>query len=95
MYDPRVPASLVQQDVLGAGKTEPRLTVATSAMEAVQGAHAVAILTEWDAFKTLDYVRIFESMAKPAYIFDGRNILDLNKLRSIGFRACGIGKPSA
>ena len=95
VYDPRVPASLVQQDVLGAGKTEPRLTVATSAMEAVQGAHAVAILTEWDAFKTLDYVRIFESMAKPAYIFDGRNILDLNKLRSIGFRACGIGKPSA
>src|SRR5574344_2570563 len=95
VYDPRVPASLVQQEVLGAGKTEPRLTVAASPMEAIQGAHAVAILTEWDEFKTLDYARIFESMAKPAYIFDGRNILDLKELRSIGFRACGIGKPSA
>merc|ERR1719271_2053709 len=45
------------------------------------GAHAIAILTEWDAFKTLDFERIFESMQKPAFIFDGRNIMDIPKLQ--------------
>ncbi len=93
VYDPRVPASLVRQEVLGAGQTEPRLVIATSAMEAIAGAHAIAVVTEWDEFKTLDYAQVFASMAKPAFLFDGRNILDLPKLRALGFRACGIGKP--
>jgi UDPglucose 6-dehydrogenase len=66
--------------------------VAKSADEAVAGANAIAILTEWDEFKKLDYAKIFKMMAKPALIFDGRNILDLEQLRAIGFRAHGIGK---
>ncbi len=94
VYDPRVPASAVEADVLGAGKHDPRLTVAKTAYEAAAGAHVVAIVTEWDEFRTLDYARIFESMAKPALFFDGRNIVDLAALRRIGFRAYGIGKPS-
>jgi len=49
-------------------------------------------VTEWDEFKTLDYAKIFEGMQKPAFLFDGRNIVDLAKLRAIGFRASGIGK---
>jgi UDPglucose 6-dehydrogenase len=71
---------------------DSRLTVATSAYEAAEGAHAVAVLTEWDEFRHLDYARIFAAMNKPAFIFDGRNILDLAKLRELGFRAHGIGK---
>jgi UDPglucose 6-dehydrogenase len=92
VYDPKVPAGEIRRDVLGAGVDNPLLTVATSAYKAAQGAHAIAIATEWDEFKSLDFARIYESMSKPAFIFDGRNILDLQKLRRIGFRASGIGK---
>ena len=65
----------------------------TSADTAAAGAHAIAILTEWDEFKTLDYERIYETMTKPAFIFDGRNVLDHAKLRDIGFIVYAIGKP--
>ncbi len=92
VYDPKVPADEIVRDVLGAGQSNPRLTIAKSAAEAAQGAHALAIVTEWDEFKTLDYAKIYEGMMKPAFLFDGRNITDLASLREIGFRASGIGK---
>jgi UDPglucose 6-dehydrogenase len=92
VYDPKVPADEIRTDVLGRGKTDDRLTVAKSAYEAAEGAHALAIVTEWDEFKQLDYKKIFGAMQQPAFIFDGRNILDLAKLKEIGFRASGIGK---
>jgi UDPglucose 6-dehydrogenase len=92
VYDPKVPADEIRRDVLGKDGENPLLTVATSAYQAAQGAHALAIATEWDEFKALDFRKIYRSMSKPAFIFDGRNILDLAKLRKIGFRASGIGK---
>jgi len=93
VYDPKVPAAEIQIDVLGKGATsDPRLAVASSAYEAARGAHALIVATEWDEFKTLDFRKIFEDMQQPAFIFDGRNILDLPKLREIGFRASGIGR---
>ena len=64
-----------------------------SAYEACVGASAIAVITEWDEFKTLDYKKIYNSMQKPAFIFDGRNILDVAKLREIGFIVYAIGKP--
>lgn len=93
VYDPKVPADEIRRDILGAGKEDPRLTIVTDPYEAAVSAHAVAIVTEWDEFKKLDYKKIFASMTKPAAIFDGRNILDLEKLKELGFRAFGIGKP--
>jgi len=92
VYDPQVPAEEIKSALFGTGPENPRLTVAKSAAEAADGAHAVAILTEWDEFKHLDYKTIFQRMVKPAFIFDGRNILDLTALREIGFHARGIGK---
>jgi UDPglucose 6-dehydrogenase len=92
VYDPKVPADEIVADVVGKGRDEPRLTVAKSAYEAAAGAHAIAILTEWDEFRSLDYARILASMQQPAFIFDGRNITDLSRLRALGFRASGIGK---
>ncbi len=62
-------------------------------VKAVQGAHAIAIMTEWDDFARLDYEAIYRSMVKPAFIFDGRNILDHEKLYQIGFNMYMIGKP--
>ncbi|MFM1852528.1 MAG: hypothetical protein RIS54_2212 [Verrucomicrobiota bacterium] len=92
VYDPKVPADEVQRDVGATGTDAERLTVADTAYAACEGAHAIAVLTEWDEFKTLDFQRIYDGMAKPAFVFDGRNILDLEALRAIGFRASGIGK---
>lgn len=93
VYDPKVSATQINNDVLGAGQpASPRLTTAADAYAACEGAHAVVVLTEWDEFKTLDFERIYAGMNKPAFLFDGRNILDLAKLTAIGFRASGIGK---
>ena len=92
VYDPKVPANEIRDDVLGRGKSDARLTVVDDPYDAANGAHAVAIVTEWDEFKHLDYARIYASMAKPAAIFDGRNILDLASMKAIGFRAYGVGK---
>ena len=92
VYDPKVPAAEIIADVLGKGQSNPRLTVAPSAYAAAEGAHAIAIVTEWDEFKTLDYAKVFTGMQKPAFLFDGRNIVDLAGLRALGFRAHGIGR---
>jgi len=92
VYDPKVPAAEIVSDTLGKGTANPRLSVAQTAYEACVGAHAVAIVTEWDEFKKLDFEKIYAGMMKPAFLFDGRNIVDLAKLRAIGFRAFGIGK---
>lgn len=94
VYDPKVPADEILADTLGKGHTNSRLTVAQDAYAACAGAHAIAIVTEWDEFKKLDYARIYAGMPKPAFLFDGRNILDLAALRKIGFKASGIGKPA-
>jgi len=61
--------------------------------EAVKGCHAIAILTEWSMYADLDYRTIFNSMEKPAFIFDGRNIVDHQRLYEIGFNVYPIGKP--
>ena len=61
--------------------------------KSVEKSHCLAVMTEWDHFKTLDYERIYDSMEKPAFVFDGRNILDHAKLRKIGFEVYAIGKP--
>jgi UDPglucose 6-dehydrogenase len=61
--------------------------------EASNGCDAIAVMTEWDIYPQLDFEKIFHSMVKPAFIFDGRNILDHNKLFEIGFNIFPIGKP--
>src|SRR5690606_23469710 len=73
VYDPKVPAEEIIADVCGRGVSpNPRLSVAKTAYEACAGAHAIAIVTEWDEFKTLDYEKIYAGMPKPAFLFDGR-----------------------
>jgi UDPglucose 6-dehydrogenase len=72
---------------------EESVITSTDPYDACDGSHAIAVMTEWDEFKTYDYNKIYESMAKPAFIFDGRNILDHAKLREIGFEVHAIGKP--
>jgi UDPglucose 6-dehydrogenase len=59
---------------------------------AADGSHAIAILTEWDLYRDLDYERIVRSMATPAFIFDGRNILEHKRLFEMGFNVLAVGK---
>ena len=59
---------------------------------AARGAHAIAIMTEWEEYKNLDYKRIYSEMEKPAFIFDGRNILDHEALHRIGFNVFPLGR---
>ena len=91
VYDPRVGKNAIISAVCG-DTPHPALHVAGSAEEACASAHAIAILTEWDQFAAIDYNAIYADMPKPAFIFDGRNILPHKKLRDIGFHVISIGK---
>ncbi|AXO81844.1 nucleotide sugar dehydrogenase [Olleya aquimaris] len=97
VYDPKVTASRVQSDINYLNtRTEAQnnnyLTSLDNPYDAVKNAHAIAVLTEWDEFKTYDWQRIYDNMSKPAFIFDGRNVLDKLALETIGFHVKGIGK---
>lgn len=70
---------------------EHNVEVVSSATVAAQGAHAIAVLTEWDEFQKLDYKQIKQVMQQPAFVFDGRNILKRANLASLGFNYQGIG----
>jgi len=61
--------------------------------EAATGCDAIAVMTEWDIYTTLDFEKIYTNMRKPAFIFDGRNILDHDALFTIGFNVFPVGKP--
>ena len=96
VYDPKVNNTQMQSDLnylnsRSEDKNVAYLETGSSPYTATEGAHAVAVLTEWDEFKTYDWQRIYNSMQKPAFVFDGRNILDREVLEKIGFVYKGIG----
>ncbi len=73
---------------------EDRVTFVEDPYTAAEGAHCIALLTEWKEYAALDYQKIYDSMEKPAFIFDGRNHLDHKKLFDIGFNVFPVGKPA-
>ena len=92
IYDPEVKEDKIRKDLCREKISDDQLNVSPDPYEACSGSHAIAILTEWKEFKDLDYQRIFDSMEKPAFVFDGRNLLDMDAMRSIGFQIRGIGR---
>ncbi len=96
IYDPRVTAEVIRGDLAAAGVApdiiESNVVICTDAYQAAERAHALATLTEWDEFRTLDLPRIYDLMLKPAFIFDGRAILPSDKLVAHGFQPFVIGK---
>ena len=103
VYDPKVSEAKIKADLSYLwelnGVTDARIAqklaqvfVHTDAQDALKDSHAIAILTEWDEFKSYDWNNIYENMYKPAFVFDGRNILDSKLLKAIGFQFTGIGK---
>ncbi len=97
VFDPKVKPAQMWSDLnylnsRSEAENQKQLTAYQNPYEACQGAHAVAVLTEWDEFKSYDWQKIYEAMLKPAFVFDGRNILDQKSLEKIGFVYRAIGK---
>ncbi|MGF1484171.1 MAG: UDP-glucose 6-dehydrogenase [Opitutales bacterium] len=97
IYDPKVSAEKIYADLAAVMPGQEafireRVEVCQDAYAAADKAHAIAVLTEWDAFRELDYAKIHAAMLHPAWLFDGRNIMDRKKLEALGFSTFGIGK---
>lgn len=95
LYDPKVPAKTVLTDLAYVGVPQhilnSHLHFCDDATSALDQAHAMVVLTEWDEFRDLDFETIHQNMFKPAFAFDGRNILPVDKMKSIGFQLYTIG----
>jgi len=99
VYDPKVPAKKVLSDLdyletRTSEENQDLVSIINDPYETCKNTHAIAILTEWDEFKNYDWQKIHDNMLKPAFVFDGRNILDHEALKAIGFEvyAIGVGK---
>ena len=103
VYDPKVHKDQIVKDLTHLwelrGETTERIEKALSRLQVhddpyncMDQAHAVAVITEWDEFISYDWQRVYDGMYKPAFVFDGRNILDRDQLSGIGFEISGIGK---
>jgi UDPglucose 6-dehydrogenase len=90
-YDP-VAASEAQRIYSG----EPNFSLAKNAYQAAEGADALAIVTEWQEFRSPDFDKLREVLKGPV-IFDGRNLYDPAMVRRFGltYHAIGRGKPPA
>jgi UDPglucose 6-dehydrogenase len=89
IYDPKATEGVASELTQYRGRFE----VEDDPYRAAEGAHAIIIATDWNEFRNYDYELIFERMEKPAFIFDGRNILNHEKLYEIGFSVHRIGRP--
>ncbi|KDR77097.1 hypothetical protein GALMADRAFT_246283 [Galerina marginata CBS 339.88] len=100
VYDPQVQHDQIWLDLQEASPQVPldsikkNVTICNSAIEACKSAEAVVIATEWKEFKEIDWEAVYEGMNKPAFVFDGRLLVDAEKLRKIGFKVTTIGSPS-
>lgn len=96
VYDPKVQEERIQADLNELKSRTPEenkrlVTVSSDPYEAVKGAHAIAVLTEWDEFKEYDWEKIYASMMKPAFVFDGRKLLNAARMKQLGFVYSSIG----
>jgi UDPglucose 6-dehydrogenase len=102
IYDPKVSKLQIMNDISHLLHQEgddvhlssflEKIRVYHEPYSATDKSYAIAVLTEWDEFKSLDWSRIYQNMHKPAFVFDGRNILNVKALREIGFEVKNIGK---
>ena len=92
VYDPKVSERQIKTDLVALNEEDlQRVSIMTNPYDTCKDAHAIAILTEWDEFGTYDWKKIYDTMLKPAFIFDGRNILDKQKVTEIGFTYIAVG----
>lgn len=68
------------------------MTIYNDALSACIKTEAIVAATEWKEFRDIDWQAVYDSMDKPAFVFDGRMLLDAKKLREIGFNVTVIGR---
>ncbi|KAJ3716838.1 UDP-glucose dehydrogenase [Lentinula raphanica] len=91
-YDPQVEEAQIWQDLAEACPSpsleniQKRVKICSSSLEACEGAEAIVIAAEWKEFKDIDWEKVYKSMNKPAFRFDGRLLVDKVKLTKIGFK---------
>ena len=96
VFDPKVVEEKIYADLdylktRSVEENKSLLKINNDPYAACNNAHAIAVLTEWDEFKDYDWVKIYNHMQKPAFIFDGRGILNKNEIEDIGFTYYKIG----
>jgi UDPglucose 6-dehydrogenase len=92
VYDPKVTEKQIKLDLISLHEEDmQKIIVNIDPYLACKGSHAIAILTEWDEFKTYDWAKIYKTMLKPAFVFDGRNLLDKKEMEAIGFTYSAVG----
>ena len=105
IYDPKIKKYQIESDLINLWESKgissekiknnlKKVKIFNNAIDTTINSHAIAVLTEWDEFKNINYEKVFKNMLKPAFIFDGRKIMDFNKLIKIGFNYFEIGKPN-
>lgn len=97
IYDPKVTKQqivndLVQTQLFTEEEIDQQITIYSTVDHLFDQAHAAVIITEWDEFKTYQWSSIYHTMNQPAFVFDGRNILNQKEMLGIGFNYKGIGK---
>ena len=92
VYDPKTRETQIREDLGQKNEWGHKLEIYGNPYDACIDSHAVIILTEWEEFQKLNYQRVFDSMKKPAFLFDGHNVLDAKVMQEIGFQIKGIGK---
>lgn len=91
IYDPKVPYDKIKTDLIN---FEEHIEIFDDAYKCSIGCHAIVVCTEWDEFRHYDYSIIYNNMTRPAFIFDGRRILDTKALRVLGFNVESVGSGS-
>ena len=96
IYDPKVTEEQIYADLdylntRSEEENRKRVTVLNDPYDVCKDSHAVAVLTEWDEFESLNWKAIYDDMLKPAFLFDGRRLLERKKKEEIGFEFYAIG----
>ena len=93
VYDPKVENVQIQTDLKSINnKYAENINFKKPPFDELINYNIIAVMTEWDEFINYDWKDIYNKMSKPAYIFDGRNILNDRLLKEIGFRYYAIGR---
>ena len=103
VYDPQVSSNKILNDLKYLFESKninddqisallKKVTISGSIEQNAKNSNALVFLTEWDEFKVINFSKLYKTMVKPSFIFDGRKILDIDKLEKIGFDCYEIGK---
>ena len=94
IYDPKVKQSQVNFDLsnVNADYDNSLVNYIEEPFLNISEYNIIAIMTEWDEFKDYEWEKIYKKTKKPTYIFDGRNILEIEKIKNIGFNYIGLGR---